>query len=260
MSYISGTALNASTGEALSGKSVKLWLGAAFTTAPAKNTALPAGAFLLQTVSSGTAHGHEGSYRFSGVAYGDYWVSVQDGAEIGWEAVNVGVTSGDFRPGNIEAATVNVDLVNAGTGAFGPVTASTVNASSTVTGAGFNVASGALARFVATTSVTIVSGTVTTNIPTAEVTIPSLPNNVTAVEVMVRIRSLVSTGSLNIAGARHFTSGTNAVIQYAPSGVGFFNTSSGTVQASAKKIKYFVDYSVGQVDFILWMTGYWVTA
>lgn len=61
------------------GATVKLWSsGAAFlTTPPQKNTALPLTGSYVQTTTTGTTHGGDGAYRFTGVTAGVYYVSIE---------------------------------------------------------------------------------------------------------------------------------------------------------------------------------------
>ncbi len=54
----------------------KLWSAGRFDTAPVKGTALPSGT-ALQTTLTGTSHGYDGAYRFTSVASGDYYVSLE---------------------------------------------------------------------------------------------------------------------------------------------------------------------------------------
>lgn len=86
MSYLDGVFVDASTGKAVNGATVKLWQSAAFSSPPQKNTALPNGSFQVgSAVTTGTSHGSDGSYRFNAIADGDYWVSIEYNGNIGWE-------------------------------------------------------------------------------------------------------------------------------------------------------------------------------
>ena len=55
---------------------VKLWSAGSFSTPPVKNTPLPT-TTPLATTTTGTQHGYDGAYRFTGVAVGDFYASVE---------------------------------------------------------------------------------------------------------------------------------------------------------------------------------------
>ena len=75
MNIIQGTFLV--NGQPRNGVVVKLWREEAFAAAPALDTAEPTDAEFQvgASITTGTAHGGLGSYRFTGLADGSYYVS-----------------------------------------------------------------------------------------------------------------------------------------------------------------------------------------
>jgi polygalacturonase len=104
MATIDGVFVNSSTGKPQDGASAKLWPSSAFSSPPAKNTALPSSGQVGSTVTTGASHGSDGAYRFLNVPAGDYYISVEYNGNIGWEAARVESrdhadnTSGNVHP------------------------------------------------------------------------------------------------------------------------------------------------------------------
>lgn len=86
MATLQGVVLIA--GLAKNGATVKLYSSAQVGSPPAKNTALPASA-ALQTVTSGTSHGGDGAYRFTGVSAGVYYVAASYNGALIWDSFDV---------------------------------------------------------------------------------------------------------------------------------------------------------------------------
>ena len=81
------------------GATAKLWSsGAAFlTNPPQKNTALPLTGSAVQSTTTGTTHGADGAYRFTGVTAGVYYVSLEWNSLIvydSWEIPTSGTPTG----------------------------------------------------------------------------------------------------------------------------------------------------------------------
>ncbi len=73
------------------GAAVKLWQKSAFSDpGPAYDVAEPSSGLQVgSTVTTGTTHGGAGAYRFTGIAEGDYWLSVEYAGHRSWEAISV---------------------------------------------------------------------------------------------------------------------------------------------------------------------------
>lgn len=71
---------------------VKLWPAGRFASAPAQDTALPSGS-PTSSGTTGTANGGAGSYRFTGVPEGGYYVSAEYAGHICYEFVAAGAVS-----------------------------------------------------------------------------------------------------------------------------------------------------------------------
>lgn len=83
-------------GIARNGATAKLWSsGAAFlTNPPQKGTALPLTGSPLQTTTTGTTHGGDGAYRFTGVTTGLYYVSIEWNSTVYYDSPTNIVASG----------------------------------------------------------------------------------------------------------------------------------------------------------------------
>lgn len=92
MAVIDGVFVNSTTGKATNGATAKLWQASAFSAPPIKNEALPGSGQVGIAVTTGTAHGSDGAYRFTGVATGDYYVSIEYNGNIGWESASAAIT------------------------------------------------------------------------------------------------------------------------------------------------------------------------
>lgn len=68
----------------INGATAKLYAAATLGTAPSKDTALP-GSGLLDTVTTGTTYGFDGSYRFSSVSTGQYYVGITYDGHVIWD-------------------------------------------------------------------------------------------------------------------------------------------------------------------------------
>ncbi len=96
MAYVSGTL--SFQGQPINGATAKLWSsGAAFLTNPPQyNTALPLTGAPLQTTTTGLSHGHDGAYRFAGVAAGTYFVSIEFNGVIVYDTHDITSATAQF--------------------------------------------------------------------------------------------------------------------------------------------------------------------
>lgn len=92
----------------VNGATVRLWAKAQFADpGPAYDTAEPASGQVGSDVTTGTAHGGAGAWRFTGVNEGDYWLSINYGGHRTWEAVHVGAPEEVTAPNNLTAGAVS---------------------------------------------------------------------------------------------------------------------------------------------------------
>lgn len=70
------------------GVTCKLWPSSAFASAPIKGTALPSSS-PLQSTTTGTAHGGDGQYRFTGVTSGVYYISFEHAGTRVYDSVEI---------------------------------------------------------------------------------------------------------------------------------------------------------------------------
>ena len=100
MSQINGTFLYLD--RPTNGATAKLWLKAGHGTPPAKDAAEPDGAYKVgATLTTGTAYGGDGGYRWDGVDEGEYYVSCYYASQrfwyfMGFLAFAVLTTQGDI--------------------------------------------------------------------------------------------------------------------------------------------------------------------
>lgn len=87
MAVISGV-FHAADGLPKDGATVKLWASSRFVSAPQKDTALPSGD-PSQSTTTGTSHGGNGAYRFTGVTTGTWYVSVSWNGSIVYDSFDV---------------------------------------------------------------------------------------------------------------------------------------------------------------------------
>lgn len=90
-------------GMPINGATAKLWAsGAGFSPNPPQaNTALPAGS-PLQSTTTGTSHGADGKYRFTGVAAGSYFVSLEWNGLVVYDSHDV-PSAGSAQFANVKA-------------------------------------------------------------------------------------------------------------------------------------------------------------
>jgi hypothetical protein len=84
------------------GATVRLWPKAAFADpGPAYDAAEPGSGQIGSDVTTGTNHGGTGAYRFTSVAEGDYWLSINHAGHRTWEAVHVGSPAQTIAPNSV---------------------------------------------------------------------------------------------------------------------------------------------------------------
>lgn len=114
---ISGIFISSDTGKPVNGATAKLWQSSSFVTPPEKNTALPGSGQVGSSITTGPEHGSDGAYRFSNVAVGSYYISVEYNGNIGYDSVHVGTEDVDLTGTNQSFNTLSAASATV-TGAF----------------------------------------------------------------------------------------------------------------------------------------------
>jgi hypothetical protein len=95
------------------GATVRLWPKSAFADpGPAYDAAEPGSGQVGSDVTTGTAHGGAGAYRFTGVPEGSYWLSINHAGHRSWEAVLVSSPAAVIAPNSVRLGS---SLVTSGT-------------------------------------------------------------------------------------------------------------------------------------------------